>query len=46
MMIYTIGDYMKLSRHIKNIRKKGLSRIVFIAFAAMIIIITIIFAFK
>jgi hypothetical protein len=37
---------MKLTKHLKNIKKKGVSRILFIAFAAMIIVLTIIFAFQ
>jgi len=36
---------MKQSKNIKKSKKKGLSQIVFIAFAAMIIILTIIAVF-
>jgi len=37
---------MKFSKHFKNIKKKGLSRVVFIAFAAVMIIVTIIAVFQ
>ena len=43
MIIDTLGDFMKL---IKNIRKKGLSKLVFIALAATIILVTIIAVFQ
>jgi len=36
---------MKISTHLKKIKKKGVSRFIFIAFAAMIIVLTIIAVF-
>jgi|GEM_PF-2750508 hypothetical protein len=35
-----------ISTHFKNIRKKGLSKLVFIALAAMMIVLTIIAVFQ
>jgi hypothetical protein len=37
---------MKLTKQLKNIKKKGLSEILFMAFATMMILITILLAFR
>jgi hypothetical protein len=37
---------MTISKHFKNIKRKGLSQLVFVVFAAMMILLTVIAVFK